>query len=78
MAGMEEACKTSPNKTIDVKNVYEDGSIVITHSLVVRQNPAAQEIAVVHVFRFEKGLVVELWDLGQLISRDSPNENGMF
>ena len=34
--------------------------------------------AVVHIFRFEQDRVVELWDLGQPISKDSPNENGLF
>lgn len=53
----------------------EDGNTVITHSLVTKQN---QNIAVVHIFRFAGDKVVELWDLGQLIEKDSPNENGLF
>tara|TARA_R110000796_G_scaffold88850_3_gene191833 strand:+ start:43799 stop:43912 length:114 start_codon:yes stop_codon:yes gene_type:complete len=36
------------------------------------------EIAVVHIFRFKKERIIELWDLGQVISKDSPNENGLF
>ena len=78
MAAMEEASRTAPNRSIDVKHVYEDGNTVITHSLVTRQDPAAQGIAVVHIFRFENDRVVELWDLGQQIAKDSPNENGLF
>jgi len=35
-------------------------------------------VAVVHIFRFENGKVVELWDLGQQMIKDSPNENGLF
>jgi predicted SnoaL-like aldol condensation-catalyzing enzyme len=77
-AAMEAAHKASPNRSIDVKNVYEDGDTVITHSLVVRQDPKEQDVAVVHIFRFEGDMVVELWDLGQLLSKDSPNENGVF
>lgn len=38
----------------------------------------AMEIAVVHLFKFKDGKVVELWDLGQVIAPDSPNENGAF
>ena len=34
--------------------------------------------AVVHFFRFEKGRIAEMWDVGQEIPSDSPNENGMF
>jgi len=78
MIAMEEAHKASPNKSIDVKQSFEDGSFVITHSLVMRQNPDARPIAVVHIFRFEGDKIVELWDLGQEIMKDSPNENGPF
>ena len=75
---MAEAHATSPNKLIDVKRVFEDGNFVITMSLVVRGNPADPDVAVVHVFRFEGDKVAELWDFGQLLSKDSPNENGAF
>jgi len=75
---MEEAHKKSPNKSIDVKQVFEDGDFVITHSLVARSDPAQAPIAVVHIFRFKHDRVVELWDLGQELVRDSPSENGPF
>jgi predicted SnoaL-like aldol condensation-catalyzing enzyme len=78
LAAMQEASRTTPNKSIQIKHVYEDGDTVITHSLVTRRDPQAPEIAVVHIFRFENGRVAELWDLGQPIPDDSPNENGMF
>lgn len=78
LQAMQEASKTSPNKSIEIKHLYEDGDTVITHSLVTRQDPEAPAIAVVHIFRFEQDRVVELWDLGQPISKDSPNQNGMF
>ena len=78
LKAMQEASKTAPNKSIEIKHVYEDGDTVITHSLVTRQDPEAPDIAVVHIFRFEQDRIVELWDLGQPISKDSPNQNGMF
>ena len=78
MLAMEEAAQKSPNKAIDVRHVYEAGNKVITHSLITRQNPAEPAIAVVHIFRFKNGRVVELWDLGQPILKDSPNRNGPF
>jgi predicted SnoaL-like aldol condensation-catalyzing enzyme len=34
--------------------------------------------AVVHIFRFHKGKIVEMWDVGQPVPKDSPNENGML
>ncbi len=78
LTAMQEASKTTPNKSIEVKHVYEDGDTVITHSLVTRQDPKAPAIAVVHIFRFDQDRVAELWDLGQPISPDSPNLNGVF
>jgi predicted SnoaL-like aldol condensation-catalyzing enzyme len=78
MVAMEEASKTQPNKSIDIKHVYQDGDVVIAHSLVTRQDPKASGIAVVHIFKFKEGRIVELWDLGQEVAKDSPNENGPF
>lgn len=72
---MEDAHKTEPNRFIDIKNCYQDGDTVITHSHVGK---TAMEITVVHIFRFEHDKIVELWDLGQVIDKDSPNENGAF
>jgi len=76
-SGMVDAHRTSPNKLFEVKRVFEDGDFVITHSRVVRGNPSDPDVAVVHIFRFKSDKVVELWDLGQLISPDSPNANGV-
>ena len=78
LEAMQEASKTTPNKSIEIKRVYEDGDTVITHSVVTRQDPDAPAIAVVHIFRFEQDRVVELWDLGQPVSKESPNENGII
>ena len=72
---MEDAHQTSPNKSIEIKYCYTDDNTVITHSLVTKQN---MEIAVIHIFRFSDDKIVELWDLGQTIEKDSPNENGLF
>ncbi|QQX76159.1 MULTISPECIES: ester cyclase [Aequorivita] len=67
--------QTNPNTNIEIKYVYEDGDTVITHSLVEKQTMA---IAVIHIFRFSADKIVELWDLGQPIEKDLPNENGLF
>lgn len=75
LVAMEEAHQTSRNKSVEIKNTYEDGDTVITHSLVRKED---MDIAVVHIFKFEAGKVVELWDLGQVIDKKSPNENGLF
>ena len=75
MVAMQEAHDTSPNKSITIKNIFEEGDTVITHSHVVKTD---MEIAVVHIFQFDNDKIVELWDLGQVIDKDSPNENGLF
>ena len=74
---MEEAQKKNPNKILDIKMVIEDLDrvAVLSH---VRQNPQDQGAAVVHIFRFDGNRVVEMWDLGQQIPENMPNENGMF
>ncbi len=75
---MQEAHQKSPNKTIEVRKTYQDGDVVITQSLVTRQDPAQPSIAVIHIFRFKNDRIVELWDIGQPVLRDSPNKNDIF
>ena len=77
MAAMEENARQNPNKTLDVKQVIAEGDLVAVHSHV-RQNPEDRGGAVVHLFRFEDGRIVELWDLGQAVPEQSPNQYGMF
>ena len=43
MKAMEEAQKKSPNQSIEVKHVYQDGNTVITHSQVLRRDPRNAE-----------------------------------
>jgi predicted SnoaL-like aldol condensation-catalyzing enzyme len=78
LAAMAAAHEASPNASIDVKHVYEDGDTVVTHSLVLGRDPARAPLSVVHIFRFKGDRVVELWDVAQEIPKDSPNENGPF
>lgn len=75
--GMEENARQNPNKTLDVKRAIAEGDLVVVHSHV-RQNPDDRGGAVVHLFRFENGRIAELWDLGQPIPEESPNQYGMF
>lgn len=77
MAAMEENAQKHPHKTLEVKKLLEDGDTVMTLSHV-KQEPNASGGAVVHIFRFEKGKIAELWDLGQEIVANSANENGVF
>lgn len=75
MNAMIESDKSHPNKSLTVKQVFETGDRVAIYSHVVKEK---MEIAVVHMFRFENGKIVEMWDVGQLMDKASPNKNGMF
>jgi predicted SnoaL-like aldol condensation-catalyzing enzyme len=77
MVAMEENAQKHPNKTLEIKKILEDADTVMTLSHV-KQHPSELGGAVVHIFRFEKGKIAELWDLGQEIMANSANENGVF
>ena len=66
-----------PDKRIAVKHIIAEGDMVATHSRVTL-NPGDKNIAVVHLFRFQGGRIVEFWDIGQPIEPDSPNRDGLF
>jgi predicted SnoaL-like aldol condensation-catalyzing enzyme len=76
-AGMEENARQNPEKVLDVKRAIAEGDWVVVHSHV-KQNPGDPGGAVVHIFRFENGRIVELWDVGQPLPEESPNQYGMF
>ena len=76
-AGMKANAQQNPDKVLEVKRVIAEDDFVVAHSHV-RQNPEALGAAVVHIFRFKEGKIVELWDLGQPVPEKSQNENGMF
>lgn len=77
MLAMEDAAKTHPNKIFEIKNIIAEGDFVAIHSWI-RQTPDERGAVVMHICRFENDKIVELWDFGQAIQEDSPNENGMF
>ncbi|WP_066304252.1 nuclear transport factor 2 family protein [Bacillus sp. FJAT-29814] len=77
MLAMEENHTMNPHKVFEVKHVIADGEMVVVHSHI-KQNQEDLGAAVVHIFRFHHNLIVELWDIGQPIPEDSPNENGVF
>ena len=74
---MQENATQNPNKALKVQRALQDGNevAVLSH---VQQHPGDRGGAVVHIFRFEGGRIVELWDIGQAVPERSINENGMF
>ena len=61
-----------PDKQLTVKNVLGDGDPVAVHSRIVMR-PGGNSVAAVHIFRFERERIVDLWDCGQPEPVDSPN-----
>jgi len=76
-SGMAENAIQNPDKVLEVKHVIAEGDLVVVHSHV-RMNPGDPGAALVHIFRFDFGRIVELWDIGQPVPEESPNQYGMF
>jgi predicted SnoaL-like aldol condensation-catalyzing enzyme len=76
-AAMQANAVKNPHKILEVQRALQDGNDVAVFSRV-RQHAEDRGGAVVHLFRFEGGRIVEFWDIGQAVPEDSVNENGMF
>jgi len=77
MKAMDENAAQNPDKQMTIHRVVEGGDQVATYSHV-SQKKGERGAAVVHIFRFEADRIAELWDVGQEVPADSPNQNGMF
>jgi predicted SnoaL-like aldol condensation-catalyzing enzyme len=77
LRAMEESAAAEPNKSFEVKQVIDGGDRIAVLSHLVRAG-ADMQYSVVHIVRVADGKIVELWDLGQEIPKDSPNTLGMF
>lgn len=74
---MHESHAQFPVKQFKSKNVLADENLVAVHShIVLKQGDPG--MAVVHLFRFENGKIVEMWDVGQEIPHDTPNTDGVI
>jgi predicted SnoaL-like aldol condensation-catalyzing enzyme len=76
-AAMKDVAKETPNMQIKIHHTLEENDLVAVHSRI-SQDQSDTGIAFVHIFRFENNLIVELWDIGQEIPKESKNEYGMF
>jgi predicted SnoaL-like aldol condensation-catalyzing enzyme len=75
--GMIENQGQFPSKRLMVKNVLGDGNLVAVHSnLIMKEGEPG--VSVVHLFRFDNGKIVEMWDVGQVLPVNSPNMIGAF
>jgi predicted SnoaL-like aldol condensation-catalyzing enzyme len=74
---MQENARKNPGKIFEIQRALEDGEFVAVHSRV-RQNAQDRGGAVVHLFRFDRERIEELWDIGQAEPEEMVNEQGMF
>jgi predicted SnoaL-like aldol condensation-catalyzing enzyme len=77
LAGMEESAVKFPNKEFEVVRALEDGDLVAVHGRV-RLMPTSPWIALMHIFRFKDNQIIEEWEAGQEVPKESPNKNGVF
>ena len=77
LVGMEESGKEFPNKTYETVRALEDGDLVAVHGRV-RLDPNMPEIALMHIFKFKDNLIIDEWEAAQEVSKECPNENGVF
>lgn len=75
--GMEENHREHPNKIFDVQRTLAEAEFIAVHSRI-RMSADDNGMAVIHLFRFHDDEIVEMWSVGQQVSEDSTNENGMF
>ncbi|WP_055585438.1 nuclear transport factor 2 family protein [Streptacidiphilus griseoplanus] len=66
-----------PDLRADVRRLFAEGDHVIAHVHGVRI-PGQRGTAIVDIFRFEGGRIVEHWDVMQPVPDDARNTNGMF
>lgn len=66
-----------PEGRLKIKRAFADGDFVVLHSEWVR-TPGEQGEAVVDIVRFERGKIVEHWDVVQPIPKAAKNSNTMF
>ena len=74
---MMESAEKMPNKKFEIKMALQDGDLVSAFSHL-KFNTDDLGMAVVHILKFKNSKIIEMWDLGQPIPKDSPNKNGMF
>lgn len=75
--GLDRAKGAFPRALFSVKRMMADGDLVMVHSHVIFE-PGDAGVAVVNIFRIEKGMIAEHWDVVQPVETKPKNGNGMF
>jgi predicted SnoaL-like aldol condensation-catalyzing enzyme len=76
-AAMKENAGRFPHMVFEVQRALGDGPLVAVHSRAVMEE-GGQELAIVHILRFEDGRIAEMWDIAQAAPVPMANRDGMF
>lgn len=74
---MKENHQEYPGKIFEIQHVIAEDPLVAVHS-PLRMNEDDKGMGTIHMFYFQDGKIVEMWNIVQQVPKDSPNENGMF
>lgn len=77
LKSLSEVIDGFPQARAEFKRVIVEGDMVVIHSHGI-PTPGDRGFAVVDIFRFEGGKIVEHWDVIQPVSETSKNANSMF
>ena len=77
LIGMAENALQFPDKVFEVIRALEDGDLVAVHGKV-KLAADMPEIALMHIFRFDGDHIIEEWEVGQEVPKESLNANGVF
>lgn len=77
MDAMQKSADEEPNKAFRVMQTFVSDDTIAVFSHLQRTH-GNTSYAVVHILKFEDGKIIEMWDVGQEVPEDSPNELGMF
>lgn len=75
--GMYQSEQNFPNKTIEIKNVIAEDDKVMVH-FHVKLAPHDAGFIIAHIYKIKENKIIEMWDFGQQIPEEYPNENGPF
>jgi predicted SnoaL-like aldol condensation-catalyzing enzyme len=75
---VEEFDKSHPGYSVAVNRVMAEGDMTVAHCHYKFGDDDPHGKAIVEIFRFEDGLMVEHWDVIQDVPVTDKNGNGMF